>query len=197
MTPPIPFAASITTRCRWIASRSTKDSTLSTKAGKTSSSRTCPGTWSRGVAEGDTARSRMSSRPESPPTGSAPRRTTFIPVYSFGLCDAVTWMPAVEPEVADREVEHLGADEPDVDHVGPGGRGALDRRLRHRRRRDAHVAPDGDPLRLELLDVGAPDRARAVLVDLARIDPADVVGFEDLRIEHRRDGKRGLDRSYT
>ena len=76
--------------------------------------------------------------------------------------------PAVEPEIADREIEHLGADEPDVDHVGPGGRGALDRRLRHRRRRDAHVAPDGDPFRLELLDVGAPDRARAVLVDLVR-----------------------------
>ena len=99
--------------------------------------------------------------------------------------------------MADREVEHLGADEPDVDDLGPGRRRALDRRLRHRRRRDAHVAPDGDLLRLELLDVGAPDRARAVLVDLVRIDPADVVRLEDLRIEHRRDAKRGLVRSYT
>jgi hypothetical protein len=35
----------------------------------------------------------MSSKPESPPTGSAPRRTIFIPVYSFGLCEAVTITP--------------------------------------------------------------------------------------------------------
>ena len=105
--------------------------------------------------------------------------------------------PAVEPQMADREIEHLGADEPDVDHVGPGGSSALDRRLRHGRRRAAHVAPDGDAFRLELLDVGAADLARAVLVDLVRIDPPDVVGFEDLWIQHRGDGKRGPDRSYT
>ena len=39
------------------------------------------------------ARSRTSINPESPPTGRAPRRTIFIPVYSLGLCDAVTSMP--------------------------------------------------------------------------------------------------------
>ena len=39
---------------------------------------------------------------------------------------------AVEVEVADRGIEHLGADEPDVDDVRPGGRCALDHRLRHR-----------------------------------------------------------------
>ena len=41
--------------------------------------------------------------------------------------------------------------------------------------------------RLELLDVGAPDRAGAVLVELGRVDPADVVRLEDLGIEHRED----------
>ena len=43
------------------------------------------------------ARSRTSSSPDSPPTGSAPRRTIFIPVYSFGLCEAVTSMPPSSP----------------------------------------------------------------------------------------------------
>ena len=74
---------------------------------------------------------------------------------------------------------------------------ALDRRLRHRGRRDAHVPPDRNPLRLELLDVAAPDRARSLLVEVDGVDPAHVVRFEDFWIEHRRDGKRGLDRSYT
>ena len=40
---------------------------------------------------------RTSSSPESPPTGSAPPRTIFIPVYSFGLCEAVTQMPPSRP----------------------------------------------------------------------------------------------------
>ena len=43
------------------------------------------------------ARSRTSSSPESPPTGNAPRRTTFIPVYCFGLCEAVTQIPPSSP----------------------------------------------------------------------------------------------------
>ena len=43
------------------------------------------------------ARSRTSSSPDSPPTGSAPARTIFIPVYSFGLCDAVTAIPPSSP----------------------------------------------------------------------------------------------------
>jgi hypothetical protein len=104
---------------------------------------------------------------------------------------------AVEREVPDGEIEHLGADEPDVDYLGARRRGTLDRRLRHPLRRRAHVPADRDPLRLELLHVSAADRARAILVDLGRVDPAHVVGFEDLRIQHRRDGKRGPDRSYT
>ena len=36
-------------------------------------------------------------QPESPPTGSAPRRTIFMPVYCFGLWEAVTQMPPSSP----------------------------------------------------------------------------------------------------
>ena len=52
---------------------------------------------------------------------------------------------------------------------------------------EPHVAPDRDPPRLELLDVGAADRVRAVLVELGRVDAADVVCLEDLRVEHGAD----------
>src|SRR4029453_12992432 len=59
-------------------------------------------------------------------------------------------------------------------------------RVGHARRRQAHVVSDGDPLRLELLDVRPPDRVAALLVQLARIEAANVVRLEDLRIEHGR-----------
>ena len=92
---------------------------------------------------------------------------------------------AVEPELADREVEHLRADQPEVEDVGARGRGALDHRRRHRRRGERMSRPTAMRSRLELLDVGAPDRVRAVLVELVRIDAAHVVRLEDLRVEHR------------
>jgi hypothetical protein len=89
------LAASITTRSGRIASTSTNDRTLSTKLGQMSSARTSP-RRSTGPKPAS-ARSRTSISPESPPTGSAPRRTTFMPVYSFGLCEAVTQMPPSRP----------------------------------------------------------------------------------------------------
>ena len=63
---------------------------------------------------------------------------------------------AVETELADGEVDHLGADHPDVEDVGAAVGRALDERRGHRGRGDAHVAADGDPLRLELLRVARP-----------------------------------------
>ena len=45
-------------------------------------------------------RARDLGQPESPPTGSAPRRTIFIPEYSFGLCEAVTQIPPSRPSSA-------------------------------------------------------------------------------------------------
>ena len=76
--PAIPFAASMTTFSGRTADTSMKDITRSTYCGQTSTCSTVPGVASRQVAA--TARSRTSRSPDSPPTGSAPRRTIFIPV---------------------------------------------------------------------------------------------------------------------
>jgi hypothetical protein len=56
----------------------------------------------------------------------------------------------------------------------------------------AHVAPDRKTLRVELLDEGAPDRIRTLLVEILTVDPADDLGHEHLRVEHGRGcyGKR-------
>ena len=67
------------------------ESTRSTNRGQTSSRRIEPRV---AVCHSPrSARSRTSGSPESPPTGIAPPRTIFMPVYCFGLCDAVTAMP--------------------------------------------------------------------------------------------------------
>ena len=96
--------------------------------------------------------------------------------------------PTVETELADGEVEHLRADHPDIEDLGSSFGGAADDCAGHRRRGHAHVAPHGDSLRLELLDVCTADGVRTVLVQLLGIDPADVVGLEYLGIErHRRE----------
>ena len=100
--------------------------------------------------------------------------------------------PAVELQLADGVVDHLGAHKPEVEHVGPAVDRALDQRSRHRGRREAHVPPDGDPARLEVLDVRTPDPIRAVLVELRGVDPADVVRLEHLRVEHE-----GIVRPYA
>ena len=44
--------------------------------------------------------SRMSEMPSSPLSGSASRRTIFMPLYCFGLCDAVIWTPPSWPSRA-------------------------------------------------------------------------------------------------
>jgi hypothetical protein len=92
----MPLAASITTFSGAIAAGSTNDRHRSTYCGQMSWSSTVPPGPVLGLTP-DMARSRMSSRPESPPTGSAPARTIFIPVYSFGLCEAVTAIPPSRP----------------------------------------------------------------------------------------------------
>ena len=49
------------------------------------------------------------------------------------------------------------------------------------------LAPDRDALRFEVRDERSADGARARFVDFARVDTANVVGLEDLRIEvHNR-----------
>ena len=160
----MPLAASTTIRSGVIASTSTNESTLSTKPGQTSS-----GVISPRFVTGPNpawAPTRTSSRPESPPTGSAPgaddlHARVLLRIVRRGDAD-----PAVEPELADRVVDHLGADHPEVADVGAAVRGALHHRGSHRRRRDAHVAADGDRAGLEVLHVGAADRVGAFLVQL-------------------------------
>src|SRR3954453_12553148 len=93
---------------------------------------------------------------------------------------------AVEPELADREIDHLRAHEAKLEPVCARLGSAANGGLGHRGRRDPHVVPDGDPLRLKDLDEGPADRVRALLVELVPVDPADVVCLEDLRIEHGR-----------
>ncbi len=102
---------------------------------------------------------------------------------------------AVELQRIDCEVEHLRTDQPDVDHVGASFGCSLRQRRHHLRARDAHVVPDGDPLRAEFLDIGPPDRVGALLVDLGRVDPANVVGLEDIGLEHGRDAIESRRRS--
>ncbi len=94
---------------------------------------------------------------------------------------------ALEPELADGAVEHLRADHADVDDVGARVGSAVDRRARHRRRRQAHVPPHGDAPRLEVLDVRTPDRVCAVLVELIGVDAPDVVRLEYRGIQHTAD----------
>ena len=95
--------------------------------------------------------------------------------------------PAVEAQLADGEVDHLRPDEPEVEDGGAGVGRPVDDSRRHRGRRLAHVAADGDLRRLELLHVRAADRVGAGLVELGAVDPAHVVGLEDLRVEHPGD----------
>ena len=90
ITPAMPLAASMTTasgRDRFDVDE--REHTLDVRGPES-----C-GSTSRWLDDscGCAARSRISSSPDSPPTGSAPRRTIFIPVYCFGLCDAVTMIP--------------------------------------------------------------------------------------------------------
>ncbi len=44
--------------------------------------------------------SRMSEMPASPLSGNAPWRTSFTPLYCFGLCDAVICAPPSKPPAA-------------------------------------------------------------------------------------------------
>ena len=103
-----------------------------------------------------------------------------MPVYSLGLCEAVTVTPPSSPSVADRVVEHLRPDHPDVDDVCATSE-APRTKARHRGGGEPHVAPDGDLLRLEVLDVGPADRVGAFLVELGRVEAPHVVCLEDLR----------------
>jgi len=100
--------------------------------------------------------------------------------------------PAVQPARADRPVEHLGADHPDVQDaralVGDTARVSLG----HRRSGQAHVAADGHALlggrsALELRQntwKASPDPVGEPLVHLVGVGAPDVVGLEDRLVDH-------------
>jgi hypothetical protein len=101
---------------------------------------------------------------------------------------------AVQPELSDREIDHLRSDHADIRNVGTGLRRSAHEGRGHVRRREAHVTADGNRPRLELLDVGTPDCLGALFVELLRIDPAHVVRLEDLGVEHGPDASGNLSR---
>src|SRR5581483_11075363 len=89
---------------------------------------------------------------------------------------------AVEPVVADEEVEHLGGDHPGVDHGRALGGDAVPVAAGHLGGRQAHVAPEADAqLGGGLVgQVGedaherAADQLGDVAVHVVRVDAADV-----------------------
>jgi len=118
-----------------------------------------------------------SDRECAPPDDLHPR--VLLGVVRCGDADA-----AVEGQLGDRVVEHLRADAPDVDDIGSTVGCALDRGRSHRRRGQPHVPTDRQGVGLEVLDVGTADAVRAVLVELRRVEAANVVRLEDRWIEH-------------
>ena len=168
-----------------------KERTLSTYSGQMSYGSTCPPSdggrvlFFRERAVADLEQTRLPADGEGAAADDLHARVLLRVVRRRHL-DA-----AVEPEPADGEVDHLRPDHPQIEHVRACCGGAFDRGCRHRRRREPHVPADRDPARLELLDVGAPDRPCSGLVELRRVDAADVVCLEDLGVEHAVDANRG------
>ena len=183
----MPFAASTTTRSGRRAASSTKESTFATKPSQTSVGVDLAA--SPDVAERALCALPDLLEPRVAADGQRARAHDLHPGVLLRVVRRGDAHAAVEPELADREVDHLGADEPEVEDVGAAVRRALDQRCRHRGRREAHVPSDRDPPRLELLDVAPPDPVCAVLVQLGRVDSADVVRLEDGRVEHVADAR--------
>ncbi len=72
---------------------------------------------------------------------------------------------AVVTVPGDGEVHHVGRHHPVVDDARALFARTFDEGRGHRRRRQPHVATDGNALRVQVADEGAADEARAVLVD--------------------------------
>ncbi len=83
----------------------------------------------------------------------------------------------------DGEIHHVGRQHAVVGDVDALFDDAVDEGRDERRRREPHVVADGDLARAEIRREAGADGFRAVLVDVVRIDAADVVGLEDVGIE--------------
>ena len=98
-----------------------------------------------------------SPMPASPESGSAPAVTIFMPVYCGRVVARGDAGAGVEAAVGDREVEHLGGAEPQLDDVGSRGERALGEAGGDRGRGEAHVVAHGDPLGAGQRDEGGAD----------------------------------------
>ena len=106
---------------------------------------------------------------------------------------------AVERLRADEEIQHLRADHSGVEHVRALRDHAVAIPAGELGSGQAHVAPEPDPQRARLLPAqagehaheGAPDELGDVAVDLLAVEPADVIGLEDLERDRRGHGRRG------
>ena len=124
------------------------DITFSTYAASMSRGSTLPrGALPAPAAVSSTIMSRISPIPASPLSGSASGAHHLDAVVLPGIVRRGDLRAAVEPVVDDGEVEHVGAEHPVVDHVGALLARPVDERRGERRRRDPHVARDGDALR--------------------------------------------------
>ena len=86
---------------------------------------------------------------------------------------------AVQPPRGDAEVQHLRGHEAEVDGRGAGRGGAGGEGLEQPGGRGARVHARAEPGRAQLLRQGAADALGGGLVELLRVQPADVVGLED------------------
>ena len=192
ITPAIPFAASITTRSGLIASDVDERQDPVGEAGRhVALARPVPG-LSRTSSKWASARSRIVEQARVAADG---QRAAADDLHARVLLRVVRGGdhdPAVEVEVADGEIEHLRADEPDVDDVGAASAAPSITASAIDGEESRMSRPTAIALRLELLDVGAADRVGALLVELVRVDAAYVVGLEDLGIEHPVDANAGL-----
>src|SRR5918997_4287865 len=89
-------------------------------------------------------------------------------------------------EVPDREVQRVGRDEPQVQHVRASLRDAFNEGLHQSLPAQPHVAGDDDsgPRDAEVGHEGAPDVPGHVLVQAIRVHAPDVVGLEYRLVDH-------------
>ncbi len=97
----------------------------------------------------------------------------------------------VELKRSDRKIERVGGDHSNVDDVCARIGGAACEGLAELCSRGTHIAADGHrrsriartTLGFEQRYEGAPDRVRDLVAQLGRINPADVVGFENRGVD--------------
>ena len=143
-----------------------------------------PGTGAGGRVR--SAKSFMSFRPVSMPTGLAPGAAQFDAVV-LGRVVAGRDHRARDAEVAAAEVEHVGRAEARGQHVGALARRAPAERGGERGRGGAHVVDGQDRRGPGQLGERRADRLGHALVKLVRDDAPDVIGLDDAReITHCR-----------